>query len=440
MACDKQCKADVFAAFFDEGEYSALFAQGALEAAFGCAGGQPVYAVFQNGGAVCAKDLERNVKVLDMAAKTGNPVVTFYNSIGGKLEEGMALLKANAALSAKISAVSGVVPQIAVVLGVCGGTAAMQAAAADICIMSEEGELFLTAPFTSAAAGDTVEGAGSAAMAAKAGVVALVEKDAEAAAAKAAEIVGMLPSNNLTSPALFEFAEPAAWPAKYEAAAAAAALADGESLVELNAGYGKNVYTALGTVNGAVVGFVATQPQGLCKVSTSKAARFVRLCDAFSIPVVTVVNSEGFDASVSSDVAGGIREAARLAGTYGDATTACVAVLAGKAVGPVYSALACADLTIAMKGSVASLVDPKTAAAVLYKEELEEAANMQAATDKKAAEYAAQQAGPEAALAEGCADFTADGGNVRAVLAAALDMLVTKRAQRMPKKHGNMAL
>ena len=152
---------------------------------------------------------------------------------------------------------------IAVVLGVCGGTAAMQAAAADICIMSEEGELFLTAPFTSAAAGDAVEGAGSAAMAAKAGVAALVEKDAEAAVAKAAEIVGMLPSNNLTSPALFEFAEPAAWPAKYEAAAAAAALADGESLVELNAGYGKNVYTALGTVNGAVVGFVATQPQGL---------------------------------------------------------------------------------------------------------------------------------------------------------------------------------
>ena len=90
MACDKQCKADVFAAFFDEGEYSALFAQGALEAAFGCAGGQPVYAVFQNGGAVGAKDLERNMKVLDMAAKTGNPVVTFITAWAASWKRGWA--------------------------------------------------------------------------------------------------------------------------------------------------------------------------------------------------------------------------------------------------------------------------------------------------------------------------------------------------------------
>ena len=193
------------------------------------------------------KDVEKNIKVLELAAQTGCPVVTFYDSVGAKLAEGLDVLNAAAKLNATIAKVSGVVPQVAVVLGVCGGTSALSAANADVCIMAEGAELFFTAPFTAAAKGDKVADAGSAAAAAKAGVAAIVAADAAEAAEKAAHIVGLLPANNLTGPAIFEFEQPTAvLSANAEPAKAAAALIDKDSAVEMYAGFGKNVYTAFG--------------------------------------------------------------------------------------------------------------------------------------------------------------------------------------------------
>ena len=230
-------KGEILAKFFDDGEYTALFADGAVSAACGYAAGQQAYAVYQNGEAVTVKDVEKNIKVLEMAAQTGCPVVTFYNSVGAKLAEGLDVLTANAKLNAQIAKVSGVIPQVAVVLGVCGGTSALSAANADVCIMAEGAELFFTAPFTSAAKGDKVADAGSSAAAAKAGVASIVAADAAEAAEKAAHIVGLLPANNLTGPAIFEFEQPtAALAAGAEPAKAAAAVVDKDSAVELYAG------------------------------------------------------------------------------------------------------------------------------------------------------------------------------------------------------------
>lgn len=175
-------KGEILAKFFDDGEYTALFADGAVSAACGYAAGQQAYAVYQNGEAVTVKDVEKNIKVLEMAAQTGCPVVTFYNSVGAKLAEGLDVLTASAKLNTQIAKVSGVIPQVAVVLGVCGGTSALSAANADVCIMAEGAELFFTAPFTSAAKGDKVADAGTAAAAAKAGVAAIVAPTAEEAA------------------------------------------------------------------------------------------------------------------------------------------------------------------------------------------------------------------------------------------------------------------
>lgn len=442
MASKTFGKEQILASFFDEGAYTVLFARSAVSAAFGSANGQPVYAICQDGEAVTVADVDKCVKVLDMAVKTGNPVVTFYDSTGACLSEGLGVLTAQARWTEKIAQISGVVPQLAVVTGVCGVSSALAAAAADVCIAAEGCEIFFTAPFTSAAAGDKVEGAGSAELAAKAGVAAVVAKDAAEAVAAAARLVAMLPANNLSAPAMFDAAEPAAALDlnKYTAAGAAAAVVDADSAVELFGGFAKGVYTALATVAGNPVGVVATEPGALCRYSVSKAARFVRLCDAFSLPVVTLVNSEGFSASVSEDVAGAIREAARLAGTYADATTARVAVLTGKAVGPVYTALANADLTIAVQGCTVSAVDPKVAVTVLYKDELDASDNIVNATAAKASAYAAESCSADAALAAGVVDFAVAPAQVRSTLAAALDMLATKRTQRLPKKHGNMAL
>ena len=432
-------KGEILAKFFDDGEYTALFADGAVSAACGYAAGQQAYAVYQNGEAVTVKDVEKNIKVLEIAAQTGCPVVTFYNSVGAKLAEGLDVLTATAKLNAAIAKVSGVVPQVAVVTGVCGGTSALNAASADVCVMAKDAELFFTAPFTSAAKGDKVADAGSAEAAAKAGVAAIVAESAAEAAEKAAHIVGLLPANNLTGPAIFEFEQPTAVLAAGAAPEKAAALIDKDSAVELFAGFGKSVYTAFATIGGNAVGVVATGEQ-LCHNCVSKASRFVRLCDAFSVPVLTIVDTKGFVPSATDDIAGGIREAARLAATYADATTAKVALLAGKAVGPVYTALANADLKIAVNGCVVSALEPNAAVSVLYKSEIDASDNIIAATNAKAAAYTAEVCSAANAVACGAADMTCDAANARASVVAAFELLSTKRAARLPKKHGNMAL
>ena len=138
MAANKPGKAEILAAFFDDGTYSPLFTDGAVSAAYGCANGQNAYVVFEDGSPVGVQDIEKNIRVLEMAAETGAPVVTFYDSTGAKLEGGLDLLNANARLTAEIARVSGVVPQVAVVTGTCAGTNAINAAAADVCVMAED--------------------------------------------------------------------------------------------------------------------------------------------------------------------------------------------------------------------------------------------------------------------------------------------------------------
>ena len=440
MAAKKAGREQILAHFFDDGAYTRLFAEGAVSAAYGCAMGQAAYVVCQDGGPVDVKDIDKTIRVLEMAAETGAPVVTFYDSIGAKLEAGLDLLTANSRLMAEIARVSGVVPQIAVVTGVCAGSSSVCAAAADLCIVADDAEVFLTAPFNSE---DKVEGAGTEAFAAKAGVEAAHAKDALEAAKLAAKLVGMLPGNNLAGPAVFDFAAPKAVLdlSKYAPADAAAALADADSLVELYAGYGKNVYTALGTIGGTTAGIVATAKEGLDHRCTAKAARFVRFCDAYSIPVVTVVNTDGLVHSEADDQAGGIRQAARMAGVYAEATTAKVAVLAGEAVGPVYTVFAApADWRIAVKGSTIAPLAPEAAVSVLYKDEIYSSNNVVKATQDKAAAYRRDVCSAEAAVAAGAADSVAAAGDVRTQVVQALDMLASKRAVRLSKKHGNITL
>ncbi|MFV0413735.1 MAG: carboxyl transferase domain-containing protein [Oscillospiraceae bacterium] len=447
MATETISGAKVLGSFYDEAAYTLLFSQqqGAVTAAYGFVGGQPVYSVLQSGEALYAADTGVACRTLELAAKTGNPVVPFYNTKGAKLEEGQAAVAAAATWNAAIAAVSGVVPQISVVVGVCGASAALAAASADLCIVAKDAQFFLSSPFLAEAGGDKLENAGTAEFAAKAGIAALVAEDVEDAVAKAAKLVALLPSNNLSLPGEFEYDEPAAAvdTAAYTAEKAIAALADSGSQQEVFAGFGSAVSTVFATVEGNVAGFVATAGPGktICRASAEKAARFVRLCDAFSVPVVTLVNTEGFAQSSSGDVAGGIRAAARLVSTYADATTAKVAVYTGKAVGTAYTAFSSADLTVAMEGAVIAPAEPTAVVSVLYRQQIEESGKPVAAeTAALAREYEARQASAEAALQNGLADFVAAPEALRATVANALGILASKRARRLPKKHGNMPL
>lgn len=433
--------------FYDSGVYTQLFGgkDTAVTTAYGMVAGQGVYTVCQNGSAMRAADTRLCVKTLDTAAKTGNPVVTFYNSPGVIVEEGLSALSAAKDLAEATARISGVVPQIAVVCGTCGASSALAAISADLLVMVQGSELYLVPPFTSVAAGDKVDDAGSADAAVEAGVAALVVEDLSLAVQGVARLVTLLPQNNISSSPSFEYEPPIGAPdmSCYSAHSITAALVDEASMLELFAGFGTGSMTSLATLAGGVVGVVATNgPDSyITRSDTAKIARFVRLCDAFSVPVVTVVNTGGFEPSSSAEVAGALREAGRLAATYADATTARVALVAGRGVGPVFTALSNADLLIAMKGGVIAPLEPTAAVSILEHKEIEESGkNLDAETKRRAAVYEEEVAGAEAARKAGVADLVAEAGSLRATVASALEILMTKRTHRLPKKHGNMPL
>ncbi len=444
MASKKLGPAEQLAAFYDAGVYTTLSESDAGVTAYGMVGGQGAYTICQNGQAQSASDVKMGRRVLKLAAETGNPVVSFYDSTGSKIDDGLASLKSAGKMATAAAKVSGVVPQLAVVTGVCGASAAMAAACADLCIVTKEAQMFLSSPFLSAAAGDKTPGAGSADSAVEAGVANVVVDTAEEAAKLAAKLLMLLPQNNLSDAGTFEYAPSAvAWPAKYTGQGAIDALVDTDSAVELFAGFGDGIITALATMDGNTVGVAAANgPDTYMGWKCSlRAARFARLCDAYSIPLVTVLNTGGFIMSTQSDEAGNIRAAARLAATYADATCAKVAVLAGATYAPTYAALGNADLTVAMEGSVTAPLAPQAAATVLYKDEIEGSdKSIEAATAEYAKQYETEVASAKAVQKSGVADFVATGADVRKTVVSALEILGSKRAQRMPKKHGNMSL
>ena len=255
-------------AFFDDGEFTELdkFLSAEGEASsvvtgFGTVDGASVYVFAQDssvkGGAVNKSAALKIKKVYELAAKSGAPVVGFYDSKGGDINEGMAVLSAYGDIMKASAEISGVVPQIAVITGVCAGCAAMLAEMADVTIMSEDAELFLTSPFNTP--DGKLEGAGKAANAAKSGVADIVVKSADEAVAAAKKLISVLPENNMALAGSTGFEEnDAPVNASLKGEKLVEALADKGSVIELGAGFGSAAYTALGSVRCGSVAFVAT--------------------------------------------------------------------------------------------------------------------------------------------------------------------------------------
>ena len=437
---------------FDEGSFTELdpfvvspAGKAGVITGYGTVNGGVVYAFSQNvkdeSGAMGRAQWAKIKKVYELALKTGCPVVGVYDSMGARLAEADEALAGYGELLKAAGSLSGVVPQIAVVAGVCAGAAAIAACSADLVIMSQGAELFLTPPIVARAKGDNTPGAGSAENAAKAGVAHLVAADDKAAIEAAKKLISLLPANNLEPAVLFEFGEPAAGVfAADDMAAVAAGLADAGSAVELQASFGQGVYTALGSVNGATAGLAATKGARLTADDCAKLARFVTLCDAFHIPVVTLVNTPGFEQSSKGELAGSIREAAKLAHVYADATTAKVSVIAGEACGAAYVALAGrgsgADLVYAWPQAVISALEPETAVALTGGDTITAENTRQQAVER----YKAEQASALAAARAGHIDNIIQPEETRAALTAALDLLASKREHKLPKKHGNIPM
>lgn len=414
-------------ALFDEDSFRELdkfmSADGELSSVvsgYGTIFGGTVYAYAQDvsvkGGAVNKSAALKIRKIYELAAKNGAPVVAVFDSKGGDINEGMAVLSAYGDIIKASAAISGVVPQVAVVCGVCAGAAAMIASMADVTIMTEKAELFMTAPFN--APDGKLAGAGTAANAAKAGVCDILAKDDADAIAKAKKLVAVLPANNISLAGNDEFAEnDADIVSSMKGADVISAIADKNSVIELGAEFGTAAYTAIASVNWATVAFVATDnADKLTAADSAKIARFVQLADVFSIPVVTVIDTKGFESSSEAELNGSTRDFAKLAQVYASATTTKVNLIKGEAYGAAYAAFDSADIAYAWEN--AAIAPMSLEAAKVFMGEEIDASGFNAA-------------------ALGMVDGVISAEDTKDAVASAIDMCSGKRVQSPSRKHVN---
>lgn len=429
---------------FDDGKYTEINSYAkendcltGVVTAYGYVNGNAVYAFSQdksiNNGAVGPVHAAKIAKLYSLAAKTGTPVIGIHDSNGAFVNGTAESLTAYGELINAASVISGVVPQISVVAGTCAGSAALFACSSDFIIMTKDAEFFMTPAFTK-------ENSGSASDAAANGIAAAVCDDDKAAIEKAKEFLNLMPVNNLAPLPMFEYNEP-------ETAVSADfnslinGVCDAESIIELYAEFGKASYTALATVNGATVGIAATNKTSdkLTDADCSKLSRFIRTCDAFAVPVITFVDTEGFDAA---DAISGVKSMTQLANCYAEATTAKISVITGKAVGPAFIALAgkdiSSDFTYIWESACVSPLAPLSAVEFLWHDKLKGAADVNAKRNELAEEYKATLASAESAAASGAVDEIISASSTREAIISALDILSSKRVTKLPKKHNNI--
>ncbi len=450
---DKDCKARIrLTSLFDADSFVELdnFLMAGENTAgvvcgYGLIEGGVVYAFSQDvtvdSGAVSREHAKKIRKVYELAAKTGCPVVSIFDSNGAKLSEGNAMLNAYSKMLMWSNNLSGVVPQIAVVLGTCAGVSAMVAASADYIIMSKEAELFLTAPFITKANGDKTQNAGTAQNAADCGVASIVCDNEEESLAQTRKLITMLPQNNLAEVPLFDFTQTnETIDAEGCPKDIVKAIADAESTLEINPEYGKGIYTFLGTMAGVTTAFVTTSKKNpLDADACSKTARFVKICDAFNIPIITFIDTVGF--SISADISN-IREIARLGSAYAEATAPKISVITGKAFGSAFVALGSknsnSDITIAWPTAQISALAPDTAVEFLWSDKLKGAGDAKTAHANLVEEYIDTVASPFEAAKGGYIETVIAPQDTRATLINMLDMLAGKRESKFPKKHATL--
>lgn len=421
-------------ALFDDGSFTqidafAKSADGEVEvvAGFGTVNECAVYAFSQditvNDGAVSVAQCAKIKKIYDLAAKTGCPVISVFDSNGVKLSEGFEVLNAYGELVKASSSLSGVCPQIAVVAGACLGTSALIANLADVIVAVKDADFYISAPSNVTAETSYKEGTAD-----------VLCDDFNGAVEAVKDLVSLLPTNNLSPAPIFDFAAPQiAAQEGADALSIVASIADDASVVELKGGYAaSNCKTALATVMGSTVGFVAFEGNALCPACSYKAEAMIKLCDAYSIPVVTLVNADGVISEKENQT---LTALTKLTSAYASATCPKISVITGKAIGCAYITLAGkganADITIAWDSAIASPLDADSAVAFLFNDRLA------AGEDREAlkTEYIETVASPFTAAACGAVDDICTPADTRARVIAALDMLAGKRENTLPRKH-----
>ena len=444
------------AKLFDAGsfmELDALRGDSNLAAGCGTVNGQAVYCFAQDfasaGGAMSKAQAEKVLKTLRMARLTGAPVVALLDSAGVKLSDGMEALPAYAEILGAMARLSGVCPLITCVMGPCRGLAAMMTQLSDINIqVKKTGEIALhTAQVMNSERGreKTAQQLFGAETMDAQGACALTADSEEAAAALIASLIDLLPACNMEDAPLTEGEDLnrlTVCEDPEDISALMQDLADGGQLIEMYKGYGAGIRTALCRIGGRTVGLVANDHPvdggRLTSQASRKAARFVRLCDCYQIPVVSLVNTDGIAVPLVGHQGALLRGAADLLYAYAEATAPKIAVITGSAVGAAYVAMggkSIADVSYAWPSAMIAPLTKETAVQTLDGEKLNAGESREALEESYADSF-----GALAAAKAGVVDDVIEPRETRKYIIAALELLATKHDVNLPRKHGNLPL
>ena len=418
------------------------------------------------GGSLSETYAAKICKVMDMALKAGAPLIGLKDSGGARIQEGVVSLAGYADIFLRNVLVSGVIPQISVIMGPCAGGAVYSPALTDFTVMVKDTSyMFITGPDvlkTVTHEEVTFEELGGAmAHNEKSGVAHFAAETEEAALGLVRDLLGYLPQNNLEdpprratddSPTRMEEALNCIVPENpnkpYDIKEIVRLVVDDGSFLEVHEHYAPNIVVGFGRLDGQVVGFVCNQPAVLAGCldikSCIKAARFVRTCDAFNIPIVTLEDVPGYLPGTAQEFGGIINHGAKLLYAYGEATVPKLTVITRKAYGGAYCVMGSkhmrADLNFAFPTAEIAVMGPEGAVNILYRRELSEAADPATFRAERIAEFREKFANPYVAAARGYVDEIIEPRETRPKLILALRALSTKRDTNPPKKHGNIPL
>lgn len=418
------------------------------------------------GGSLSEAHAEKICKIMDLAMKNGAPVIGLNDSGGARIQEGVVSLGAYANIFLRNTLASGVVPQISAIMGPCAGGAVYSPAITDFIFMVEETSyMFVTGPNVLKAVTHedvTFEELGGARIHnTTSGIAHFACPSEQDCIRQIRQMMTFLPLNNLDDPPLIPSTDTPTRteealdsiipdnPTKpYDMKTVIHYIMDNGEFFEIQEHFAQNIIIGFAHLNGRSIGIVAQQPRALAGVldinASDKAARFVRFCDCFNIPIITFVDVPGFLPGVGQEHNGIIRHGAKLLYAYCEATVPKITVITRKAYGGAYDVMSSkhvrGDINYAWPTAEIAVMGAEGAVNILFKDEIEKAANPELRRKELITEYTEKFANPYIAASRGYIDEVIEARSTRVKLITALEMLKNKRDTNPPKKHGNIPL
>ncbi len=418
------------------------------------------------GGSLSGAHAEKICKIMDMAMKVGAPVIGFNDSGGARIQEGVVSLGGYADIFLRNTLASGVVPQISVVLGPCAGGAVYSPAITDFILMVKNTSyMFVTGPNVVKTVTHEIvtseELGGAVVHASKSGVAHFACENEADVITTLRRLLSYIPQNNLDDPPFIKNDDPFDRedeilnsivpddPSKaYDIKDVIHHVVDHGEFLEVHADYAMNMVVGFARLGGRSIGIVANQPAALAGVldiaSSLKAARFIRFCDAFNIPILTFEDVPGFLPGADQEHGGIIKHGAKLLYAYCEATVPKVTVITRKAYGGAYDVMNSkhvrGDMNYAWPTAEIAVMGPKGAVEIIFKKDIEKASDPELELTKKTNDYREKFANPFIAAGRGYLDDVIEPKTTRPRLIRAFQMLETKKDQNPPKKHGNIPL